>query len=1027
MKVQSLEQELETMEKLRRTDAENYEALQSQLNNVTNSMSIERSSLSEEIEILKTDLARSRESEAKLVEGLESKQKMLTLSDEEISRLKNELKEHHQQTASLLEEKMQQQQKVDALELDLSRLRSELEKAEAAAEETIQNLDGRILDMSNEIAGLNSEVNTLNNCLEEERAMISKLNKELEEYQQQMTSLSSDKMQKQHMVDTLERELSGLRSKLEKAVSAAEETKTSLDGRILGMAGEISDLNAKVDTLTSSLDEERTVISRLNSELDTKSAEFSSMVAQHQEQVVSLNFKINQSDNTVLELRAHLAEERAALTSIRSELTALESTLQSEKMAHEQTEGRAKNLEGLLDAEKDAHMLAESKVEELSSLLSVERDSVTELHSRLDSLSNDYTTEKEAHSSTQSLADSFKEQLESERHSHLQSRASLADLSAENDSIKREKDELSVHFDKVSEQLAGEISAHVLIQTRLSEARSALDEERSSHGDTRVKLAEVCAVLDETTAARVSAQQCIAEMTTSLASERDALEKAKLESLEQKKSFSEFYKEQKNKIALLTTTLNEEMEKSHAKDERITLLSGELAVKTGEFEGMQLELKTMEERNTQTAASNQSQLELLKEKVAELQSRNQQLCVEAEDREARFRSLESEIQAIRLRSANDIGRKDESIRELKERLAIREREADDLRASIEGVENVKTELKRAQLEAENIKGHAATERLLGQEKIDVVLAQNAALRVDNQRLEEARDELEREKAALEDERSSEVEFLKKYYKTAYDDLKKLSSDNANLAGHKNNQQKIKYVVKIREDLRVAKEMNTKLECERDRLRKRNMNLERDLEAYKIVPVGSAVKPAHIASARESLASASVLADLTLDEASISSNATNAGTSKRSKMSRVGRAFLAARDQPQPPLPPPQESKRAVREVPITIAPFGRQKENDGVAAVPVAAENASFIVDMVGFDASSDAFPVHDVSVIEAVEEEYDEDKENGHGSRERPAAAEKVKGNKAVADVAGGADATDGGDSGQQLGSRRGLFFTVL
>ena len=252
-------------------------------------------------------------------------------------------------------------------------------------------------------------------------------------------------------------------------------------------------------------------------------------------------------------------------------------------------------------------------------------------------------------------------------------------------------------------------------------------------------------------------------------------------------------------------------------------------------------------------------------------------------------------------------------------------------------------------------------------------------------------------------------------------------------------------------------MNTKLECERDRLRKRNMNLERDLEAYKwvflfnllqkdimftnlerhiiylknnflrIVPVGSAVKPAHIASARESLASASVLADLTLDEASISSNATNAGTSKRSKMSRVGRAFLAARDQPQPPLPPPQESKRAVREVPITIAPFGRQKENDGVAAVPVAAENASFIVDMVGFDASSDAFPVHDVSVIEAVEEEYDEDKENGHGSRERPAAAEKVKGVKAVADVAGGAGATDSGDSGQQLGGRRGLFFTVL
>ncbi|KAJ1555058.1 hypothetical protein HK405_003356, partial [Cladochytrium tenue] len=153
-----------------------------------------------------------------------------------------------------------------------------------------------------------------------------------------------------------------------------------------------------------------------------------------------------------------------------------------------------------------------------------------------------------------------------------------------------------------------------------------------------------------------------------------------------------------------------------------------------------------------------------------------------------------------------------------------------------------------------------------------------------------------------------VEYLNKNNKTVLDDLNKALSVNVDLASHKNNAQKIRYVAKLREELQYAKEQNQKLERERNVLRRRTANLERDLESYRgardPVPVAELLPP----SSKDALFAAATPAAapaLLLRRASVAVTGADAAaygdgavpgtmTARRGRLSRVGRAALAAR-------------------------------------------------------------------------------------------------------------------------------------
>ena len=66
---------------------------------------------------------------------------------------------------------------------------------------------------------------------------------------------------------------------------------------------------------------------------------------------------------------------------------------------------------------------------------------------------------------------------------------------------------------------------------------------------------------------------------------------------------------------------------------------------------------------------------------------------------------------------------------------------------------------------------------------------------------------ERKQAEVEEALQSQVEFLSKNYSQAFEDVKKLSTVNADLLGHQNAQQKIRHIAKMKEELMKLKQVN----------------------------------------------------------------------------------------------------------------------------------------------------------------------------------------------------------------------------
>ncbi|KAJ3396630.1 hypothetical protein HDV05_003139, partial [Chytridiales sp. JEL 0842] len=200
---------------------------------------------------------------------------------------------------------------------------------------------------------------------------------------------------------------------------------------------------------------------------------------------------------------------------------------------------------------------------------------------------------------------------------------------------------------------------------------------------------------------------------------------------------------------------------------------------------------------------------------------------------------------------------------------------------------------------------------------------------------------ERKQAEVEEALQSQVQFLSENYKQAFEDVKKLSTVNADLLGHQNAQQKIRHIAKLKEELMKTKEDLVSVTKDRDTLRRKHLVLERDLEAY-----------ASLAQIAASTANAAVAAE----------GATLA------KPSKAKRAVLAARGQQQQT----QQSAGAggkSKVAGLTIPKPWKQKHLHG--GVPTAQKEVagddeeSFVVESVGGN---------------AVEEEVVEDKENAAG-----------------------------------------------
>ncbi|KAI9325051.1 hypothetical protein DFJ73DRAFT_222103 [Zopfochytrium polystomum] len=427
--------------------------------------------------------------------------------------------------------------------------------------------------------------------------------------------------------------------------------------------------------------------------------------------------------------------------------------------------------------------------------------------------------------------------------------------------------------------------------------------------------------------------------------------------------------ELKEKIAQLTAALNAEVEKTREKDKRITTLSTDLAEKTGELEGERREVESLKQRLVELNGAAESQRSQLRSAVSETQAQAERLTRTLQDRDEQIKSLQTELQALQLRSANDVGRKDETIRTITARLEQRDKEIESMKQAVSSATQLKEELERTRMESDAAAEKSFMECRTLQDQNEVLSGEVDTL---SARYRELQDELvaaERAKADMEEQYTVQVEFLAKNYKAAYSDVMKLSVANADLLGHQNKHQRIKYVEKIREDLRVAKEHNLKVEIERDRLRKQNMQLERDLEAYKFVaPVGP----------RDSFMKAAPglpRASMTFDA---STAQTPSASGRRPKLSRVKRAVMAAATSANPAAATvPSDQPRTE----VIVSEFGRPKQQRTPDCAAPAAEALASLTIRPGWGAEdADGESDGQDEFHEAVEEEQPGSDGNGVG-----------------------------------------------
>ena len=97
-------------------------------------------------------------------------------------------------------------------------------------------------------------------------------------------------------------------------------------------------------------------------------------------------------------------------------------------------------------------------------------------------------------------------------------------------------------------------------------------------------------------------------------------------------------------------------------------------------------------------------------------------------------------------------------------------------------------------------------------------------------------EADTEKNVMAEQMNWQVEWLKSNYTLAYQEMNKMLNTNAQLAGHQNIRQKIRYVQQLKEDNIALKREKLVLAKARDGFCRKVDQLERELEAYKVIGV-----------------------------------------------------------------------------------------------------------------------------------------------------------------------------------------------
>ncbi|KAJ3066133.1 hypothetical protein HDU98_010546, partial [Podochytrium sp. JEL0797] len=641
------------------------------------------------------------------------------------------------------------------LEADLGASRVRLEDAGRVNEE----LEGKIREASDALAVTVSELNgraaALEQKLEEEKERSAELSHLLEAKSAEFESL----------VVAHAGELSAKSAEVESLVVAhageLSAKSAELKSLVVAHAGELSAKSAEFESLVVAHE----------GELSAKSAEFKSLVVAHAGELSAKESDLSAALASKSQLQSQLDSLLGEHTSAKSRISDLLSAVELETNAHDSTKTRCMNLDAELSSERDANARFSAKVTELEALLLVEQESGRDLRDlvrtlelvkgenaeELARLNAALVAEKDAHATSKleaevamtterevvaterlrshelassleaqvALASSLSTELASVKIS-LESqttacREALKTVAALESDLKTERtnvDDISRTVTALQLSLEQERAAHALTVKSNSDLLATLESERESRRQTEASFESQVSTL---TADLDASATYAKNLKQSLLAEQDAHTTTRDDSEKKIAEFTKYHGETKGNVALLVAALEQEKLVAQEKEDSATQLSLELSETKAELVSNRMELVNLKGRLAANTQSYDAERESHHASLAESQGRCERLIKALADNEALVKDLETEVSAVKLRHANEVGSRDQELRVLKERLQTVELSCQEMKASSAGSERAKMELLATKSHAEKIIKDAADDKA----EYESLLEQNA--------------------------------------------------------------------------------------------------------------------------------------------------------------------------------------------------------------------------------------------------------------------------------------------------------------
>ncbi|KAJ3092648.1 hypothetical protein HK102_004887 [Quaeritorhiza haematococci] len=688
----------------------------------------------------------------------------------------------------------------------------------ASHQETAATCNARLIEVQNTVARLIDESRSKDAAHEELEATLHDVTAQLESERTAHASTTSSKDAEIGLLDKKLRSASSEIGQMEIVIKDEQAKSQELLQLLEQASGTCAQQQARAEDLAGQLE-------KLNVLVDEKSEENGRLV----EIVEKKGEEVRDLQNTIKVHLSNIEEMTRAFEGQQQENIRLSNKLRK-------TEASLADVEKERDSQAVRIGDLEKEISNLEKTLEDTRASFVTLTDETqfkNTIIEDLTSSVERH---QKDVEALKEQVDLMERIEAEAQDSISTLTAENEHLRGQTETLTSGFEILRNQNALLRDSLDSLETEMERARTQMETQRQQfHAE-------------------------IENLNDTLRAERDLMDDINAES-RQKDMMLEMKDQEMAKLKG-----DFQQERDMLADQTNQLRKAyDLHVETLEGTKVKIEQALEDERGRHAEMSKtwESRIESLEQERTQLRQQNAEtvsgLKHKLEQKDAEISVLHAHVQAREGAFAQEIQARDTHANFMEAKVEELVRELESKQDDRKKVEKMSGEIQRLKKEVNGLTARKNEAEKTWATKYQSLVAEKkgAELKVEEwfTRANEYQTEVERLQKMLEDELRQRRELEEKWElklqlathqeALSNSELKKAIELNGDLLGHNNARQKIKHIAQLKDENVKLKKDNLAIAKIRDDLRKKLINVERELEAYKSVGGGGAVRKSRV--------------------------------------------------------------------------------------------------------------------------------------------------------------------------------------